>query len=73
METGPLAVWHWHELKAAEFPVVCIHARHARAALSMQLNKTDTNDALGLAQIVRTGWYPPCGSKEQWRATSCVS
>jgi transposase len=59
METGPLAVWHWHELKAAGFPVVCIHARHARAALSMQLNKTDTNDAFGLAQIVRTGWYRP--------------
>ena len=41
METGPLAVWHWHELKAAGVPIVCIHARHAKAALSMQVNKTD--------------------------------
>ena len=40
METGPLAVWHWHELKAAGLPIVCIHARHAKAALSMQINKT---------------------------------
>jgi transposase len=56
METGPLAVWHWHELKAAGFPVVCTHARHARAALPMQVNKTDANDAFGLTQIVRTGW-----------------
>ena len=32
-------------------------ARHAKAALSVQLNKTGANDAYGLAQIVRTGWY----------------
>ena len=36
--------------------VVCLDARHARAALKMQINKTDQNDAEGLAQIVRTGW-----------------
>jgi len=63
METGPLAVWHWHELKAAGVPIVCIHARHAKAALSMQINKTDANDAFGLAQIVRTGWYRPVDVK----------
>jgi transposase len=34
-----------------------VDARHAKAALAMQVNKTDANDALGLAQIVRTGWY----------------
>ena len=38
-------------------PVVCLDARHAQASLSMQVNKTDKNDAAGLAQIVRTGWY----------------
>ena len=32
-------------------------ARHAKAALSMRINKTDRNDAAGLAQVVRTGWY----------------
>ena len=32
-------------------------ARHASAALKMQMNKTDQNDAEGLAQIMRTGWY----------------
>lgn len=63
METGPLAVWHWHALKAAGVPIVCIHARHAKAALSMQINKTDANDAFGLAQIVRTGWYQPVDMK----------
>lgn len=57
METGPLAVWHWHALHQAGFPVVCLHARHAHAALSLQLNKTDRHDAAGLAQLVRMGWY----------------
>ena len=37
--------------------MICLDARHAKAALSLQVNKTDPNDALGLAQIVRTGWY----------------
>lgn len=56
-ETGPLSTWHWHELHELGLPVVCLDARHAKAALSMQVNKTDANDAHGLAQIVRTGWY----------------
>jgi transposase len=31
--------------------VVCLDARHAKAALKLQLNKSDANDARGLAQI----------------------
>jgi transposase len=57
LETGPLCTWHWHALRALGLPVVCLDARHAKAALSVQTNKTDANDAHGLAQIVRTGWY----------------
>src|SRR5881398_1493823 len=34
-----------------------IHARHVSAALSLQVNKTDANDAHGIAQVVRSGWY----------------
>jgi transposase len=44
-------------LRRRGVPVVCIDARHAKAALSLQINKTDANDAFGLAQVVRTGWY----------------
>ena len=51
LESGPLSAWHWHELKKLGLPVVCLDARHAKAALSMQLNKSDRNDARGLAQI----------------------
>jgi transposase len=57
LESGPLSTWHWHELRRLGLPVVCLDARHAKAALSLQLNKSDRNDARGLAQIVRTGWY----------------
>lgn len=63
LETGPLSTWHWHALKKMGLPVICIDARHAKAALSMQVNKTDRNDAFGLAQIMRTGWYREVGVK----------
>jgi transposase len=33
--------------------VICIDARHAKAALSMQINKSDRNDAYGLARIMQ--------------------
>jgi len=37
--------------------VVCLEARQVNAALSAMRNKTDRNDARGIAQILRTGWY----------------
>ena len=56
LETGPLSVWLWNGLKGLGVPIVCMDARHANAALKMMPAKTDRNDAVGLAQIVRTGW-----------------
>src|SRR3954453_22687390 len=56
-ETGAMASWLWHELKRIDLPVVCIDARHAHAALSVRLNKSDPNDARGLAELIRVGWY----------------
>ncbi len=50
LETGPMSAWHYRSLAALGLPVVCIDARHAKAALAMRLNKTDANDAVGLAQ-----------------------
>ena len=49
LETGPTSTWLWHELRAFDLPVICINARHAKAALSMQTNKSDRN---GRVQIV---------------------
>ncbi len=57
IETGAMTPWLVHELRTPGLEVICLDARHARAALKMQINKTDQNDAEGLAQIVRTGWY----------------
>ncbi len=57
LESGPTSTWLWHELKARHLPVICIDARHAKAALAMQINKTDRNDAIGIARIMQTGWY----------------
>ncbi len=57
LETGPTSTWLWHELRALGLPVICIDARHAKAALSMQINKSDRNDAvawLGLCSAVGT-------------------
>jgi transposase len=56
-ETGAIASWLWHELRRVELPVVCIDARHAHAALSVRMNKSDQNDARGLAELVRVGCY----------------
>lgn len=57
LESGPTSVWLWRELAQRGLPVICIDARHARAALSMQINKSDRNDAVGIARIMQTGWY----------------
>jgi transposase len=57
IETGPTSNWLTLELRKRGVPIVCMDARHAKAALQLQINKTDANDAFGLAQVVRTGWY----------------
>lgn len=56
-ETGPLSVWFYHALRAEGVPAICIDARHAKAALDMAANKTDANDADGLAQLAEVGFY----------------
>jgi len=56
-ETGPTATWLWTEVKQLGLPVICIDARHARAVLKMQVNKSDRNDAAGIARIMQTGWF----------------
>ena len=59
LETGPLTPWLVHALRQLGHAVVCLDARAAHAALSTRVNKNDRNDAEGLAQILRMGWYRP--------------
>lgn len=44
-------------LQAAGFEVICLEARQVKNTLDAMRNKTDRNDARGIAQILRTGWY----------------
>lgn len=64
-ETGAMSSWLWHELKRIDLPVVCIDARHAHAALSVRINKSDPNDARGIAELMRMGWYREVKVKSQ--------
>ncbi|WP_296895990.1 IS110 family transposase [Thiohalocapsa sp.] len=64
-ETGAMSSWLWHELRRIGLPVVCIDARHAHAALSVRMNKSDENDARGLAELVRIGWYREVAVKSE--------
>lgn len=57
VETGAMTPWLVHGLRAVGLHVDCLDARRVKSALQMRLNKTDHNDAEGLAQVVRTGWY----------------
>jgi len=57
--TGSMTPWLVHSLRSVALNVECLAARRVKAALQMRLNKTDENDAEGLAQIMRTGWYRP--------------
>jgi len=55
LEAGAMSFWLHTELAKLGFPVVCLEAFQAAALLKTQRNKTDKNDARGLAQIVRMG------------------
>jgi transposase len=72
LEACSLTAWLHQELSEAGITAICIEARQAKAAMGAMPNKTDRNDARGIAQIMRTGWYravhvknPSCRS---WRA-----
>ena len=57
LESGATSAWLWREFRQLGLPVICLDSRHAHRALSMKRNKNDRNDARGLADLVRIGWY----------------
>src|SRR6266566_4764916 len=59
LEAGPLSQWLYSVLAEAGLPVICVETRHMRAMLKAQINKTDRNDARGIAQMMRVGLYRP--------------
>jgi len=59
LEAGPLSQWLFSALTEAGLPVICVETRHMQAVLKAQINKTDRNDARGIAQMMRVGLYRP--------------
>jgi len=64
-EAGTMSQHLFFGLKAEGFDVVCMEARQVNAALSAMRNKTDKNDARGIAQVLRTGWFSPVHMKSR--------
>ena len=56
LEAGPLSPWLHGGLHAEGLPAICVETRQMKAALRAMRNKTDRNDARGIAQVMRTGW-----------------
>lgn len=57
LEAGTLTQYLTYGLQFAGYRVVCMEARQVKNALSAMRNKTDKNDARGIAQLLRSGWY----------------
>ena len=57
LEACSLTAWLQKGLSAEGIPAICIEARQAKAAMGAMPNKTDRNDARGITQIMRSGWY----------------
>ena len=59
LEAGPLSQWLFSGVAEAGLPVVCIETRHTKAFLKAQVNKSDRNDARGIAQMMRVNLFRP--------------
>lgn len=59
LEAGPLSQWLFNGLVEAGLPAVCIETRHTKAFLKAQPNKSDRNDARGIAQMMRVNLFRP--------------
>ncbi len=69
LEAGTMSQQLFHGLSAEGFKVVCMETRQVHAALSAMRNKTDKNNARGIAQVVRSGWFNPVFMKS--KASHC--
>jgi transposase len=63
LEAGPLSQWLYAALKEAGFAAELLETRHVRDAFKAMPVKTDRNDARGIAQLMRLGWFRPVHCK----------
>lgn len=59
LEAGPLSSWLYAGLVDGGLPAILVETRHMHAELLARINKTDRNDALGIAQMMRAGLFKP--------------
>jgi transposase len=65
MESGSLSHWLVAEIRKLDIPIICVDARQMSRVLSVNVNKTDRNDARGIANALRCGYYREVSLKSQ--------
>ena len=63
LEAGPLSQWLYAAMKQAGLAVELLETRHVRDAFKAMPVKSDRNDARGIAQLIRLGWFRPVHCK----------
>jgi len=63
LEAGPLSQWLFAGMKTAGLAVELLETRHVRKAFEAMPVKSDRNDARGIAQLMRLGWFRPVHCK----------
>jgi transposase len=63
LEAGLLSQWLYAGLKQAGLAMELLETRHVRTALATMPVKSDRNDARGIAQLMRLGWFRPVHCK----------
>jgi transposase len=63
LEAGPLSQWLYAAMREAGLAVELLETRHVRDAFRAMPVKSDRNDARGIAQLMRLGWFRPVHCK----------
>jgi transposase len=63
LEAGPLSQWLYAAMKQAGLAIELLETRHVRDAFKAMPVKSDRNDARGIAQLMRLGWFRPVHCK----------
>jgi transposase len=63
LEAGPLSQWLYAGMRDAGLAVELLETRHVRDAFKSMPVKSDRNDARGIAQLMRLGWFRPVHCK----------
>jgi transposase len=63
LEAGPLSQWLYAAMRDAGLAVELLETRHVHSALKTMPVKSDRNDARGIAQLMRLGWFRPVHCK----------